>query len=196
MNIELSPRATEIVSCARALLASGGYNSFSYADISKSVGISKASIHHHFPSKAELVKTVLVQYREEARAGMALLIDRISDPILQLQAYVGYWETCISEGDSLFCICAMLAAELPSIPSSVAEEVQGHFLDLADWLASVLENGVSQGSIILQDNPKDEAMVFMSTVHGAMLAARACGDPKVFTKIVQLLVHKLKPNNE
>ena len=192
MNTELSTRATELVNCARALLASGGYNSFSYADISKSVGISKASIHHHFPSKADLVKTVLVRYREEATAGMAMLKTQISDPLMQLQAYTGYWEKCISEGDSLFCICAMLAAELPSIPEAVAEEVQGHFLDLTDWLASVLENAAAQGSIVLQSNAKDEAMVLMATVHGAMLSARTSGDPTVFIKVTQLLVNKLK----
>ena len=192
MNTELSPRATELVNCARALLASGGYNSFSYADISKSVGISKASIHHHFPSKADLVKTVLVRYREEATAGMAMLKTQISDPLMQLQAYIGYWEKCISEGDSPLCICALLAAELPAIPEAVAEEVRGHFQDLTAWLASVLKHAAEQGSIALHSNAQDEAMVLMATVHGAMLSARTSGDPTVFIKVTQLLVNKLK----
>lgn len=123
---------------------------------------------------------------------MAMLKTQITDPLMQLQAYTGYWEKCISEGDSLFCICAMLAAELPSIPAAVAEEVQGHFKDLTAWLAAVLEYAAAQGSIVLQSSAQDEAMVFMATVHGAMLSSRTSGDPTVFIRVIQLLVNKLK----
>jgi TetR/AcrR family transcriptional repressor of nem operon len=194
MDIELSPKATEIVTCARSLLAAGGYNSFSYADISASVNISKPSIHHHFPSKAELVRTVLVLYREEARAGMAMLEQQIPDPVARLQAYTGYWASCIRDGSSSFCICAMLAAELQAIPSPVADEVRRHFSDLSAWLASVLANGTSQGVFFLRASPEAEAMAFMATVHGAMLSARAFGDPEVFVTIVQPLLERLTSN--
>lgn len=191
MDTELSPRATEIATCARSLLAGGGYNGFSYADISASVHISKASIHHHFPSKAELVRTVLVRYREEARAGLATLGQQIPDPLAQLEAYTAYWAACIRDGTSSFCICAMLAAELPAIPREAADEVRGHFLDLAAWLASVLAKGALQGVFSLRTSPEAEAMVFMAAVHGAMLSARAYGDPEVFTAIVQPLMRRL-----
>lgn len=195
MATELSPKAAEIVECARSLLAAGGYNSFSYADISESVHISKASIHHHFPSKAELVQTVVVQYREEARAGLAMMEERTPDPVAHLHAYTGFWAACIRDGTLPFCVCAMLAAELPAIPSQVAIEVRGHFSDLAAWLASVLARGASLGVFSLQASPEAEAMTFMAAVHGAMLSARAYGDPEVFAKTVQPLMRRLTPNN-
>jgi TetR/AcrR family transcriptional repressor of nem operon len=191
MDAELSPKATEIVACARSLLAAGGYNSFSYADISELVHISKASIHHHFPSKAELVQTVVERYREEGRVGLAAMEQQVPDPVGQLQAYTDYWTTCIREGSSPFCICAMLAAELPTIPGEVAEEVRGHFSDLATWLASVLSRGAAQGVVFLQNSPEAEALAFMATVHGAMLSARAHADPAVFPAIVQPLMRRL-----
>ncbi|MDP2026901.1 TetR/AcrR family transcriptional regulator [Sulfuriferula sp.] len=31
-----------------------GFNDFSYADIANEVGIRKASLHHHFPTKTDL----------------------------------------------------------------------------------------------------------------------------------------------
>lgn len=191
MDIDLSPRATEIAACARALLVSGGYNSFSYADISEAVHISKASIHHHFPNKAELVRTVLVLYREEARAGLAALAQRFPDPVAQLEAYTGYWATCMRDVTSAFCICAMLAAELPTIPREVADEVSGHFLDLTVWLSSLLARGAAQGVFFLNASPEGEAMTFVATVHGAMLSARAYGDPEAFAAIVQPLIRRL-----
>ena len=191
MNTELSPRAQEITACARSLLVRGGYNSFSYADISASVHISKATIHHHFSSKAELVRTVVRRYREEARTGLEAMSQQVADPLAQLEAYTGYWATCMRDDTSSFCICAMLAAELPTIPREVEDEVRGHFLDLTAWLASVFAKGATQGVISLRTSPESEAMVFMATVHGAMLSARAYGDPDVFAAIVQPLLRRL-----
>ncbi|KAE9771026.1 TetR family transcriptional regulator, partial [Escherichia coli] len=54
--IERSPKAREIMANTRQLLTTGGYKSFSYADLAERVGIRKASIHHHFPGKEDLVK--------------------------------------------------------------------------------------------------------------------------------------------
>ncbi len=195
MQSELSPKATEIVSHARALLAAGGYNGFSYADIAERVAISKASIHHHFPSKAELVRTVVVLYRAEARDGLALLDRQLADPLRELQAYVDYWSACIAGGTSSFCICAMLAAELPLIPPEIATEVRGHFEDLTGWLALTLEKGAAQGQLLLQGSPEDEAKAFMSAVHGAMLAARGFGDANTFAALARLQIARLTPAN-
>jgi TetR/AcrR family transcriptional repressor of nem operon len=191
MDTELSPKAAEIVACARSLLAAGGYNGFSYADISAAVNISKPSVHHHFASKAELVRVVLVRYREEIRAGVAALEQQTSDPVAQLQAYTAYWTACIRDGSLPFCVCAMLAAELPAIPAEVADEVRGHFSDLSAWLASVLTRGAAQKAFFLQATPEKEAKTFMATVHGAMLSARAFGDPEAFPGIVQPLLRRL-----
>jgi len=189
----LPPKAAEIVACARSLLAEGGYNGFSYANISDAVRITKASVHHHFPSKAELVRTVIKLYREEGRRGMAAIEEQIADPLGQLRAYTGYWEDCIRDGTSSFCICAMLASELSAIPDEVASEVRGHFRDLATWLASLLTRGAANGTFRLRGAAETEAMGLMATVHGAMLAARVHGDPQVFAAIVQRGVELLLP---
>lgn len=122
---------------------------------------------------------------------MAALENTIADPLAQLQAYTGYWEACIRDGTSSFCVCAMLAAELPMLPEQVADEIPGHFLELAAWLASVLARGAAKGIFHLRAGPESEAMALMATVHGAMLSARAYGDQKVFATIVQAGVGQL-----
>ncbi|WP_347557072.1 TetR/AcrR family transcriptional regulator [Robbsia sp. KACC 23696] len=187
----LSPKAAEIAMHARALLAAGSYDSFSYADISERVGISKASIHHHFASKSELVRFVVAQYREEARQGMASIDQQIVEPLGGLNAYVDYWWKCLRDGTATFCICAMLAAELPLLPNEVADEVRGHFEDLIKWLASVLRRGVAIGQFHLTGTPAIEAKAFMAAVHGAMLSARAFDDAEAFRAITHLAIKKL-----
>ncbi len=193
MDTELSPRAAEIAEHTKILLAAGGYNGFSYADISDRVRIGKASIHHHFPSKAELVLTVVVQHRAQSRTGLAALDKQVADPRARLDAYTGYWTACIRDATSPICICAMLAAELPAIPREVADEVQGYFRDLSAWLESVLKKGAATGQFRLQDTAAVEANAFMATVHGAMLSARAFDNPAIFESITQAAIRRLAP---
>jgi TetR/AcrR family transcriptional regulator, transcriptional repressor for nem operon len=191
MDIELSDKAREIVACAKALLAVGGYHSFSYADVSDAVHISKPSIHHHFPSKAQLVETVVVVYREETRAGLAQLERHVSGPLEQLQGYTNFWATCLRNQETSFCVCAMLATELPTLPSEVAKEVRGHFVDLSEWLASVLSQGATEGVFVLQGSPRTEALALMASVHGAMLSARAHDNPELFVEILRPVLRRL-----
>ncbi len=187
----ITTTSDSILACARSLILAGGYNGFSYADIADVVGIRKASIHHHFPSKVDLVRTLLVRYREEADAGIANLERNVSDPLEQLRAYTGYWEKCITDASAPFCVCALLANELPVLPQEVALEVRAHFRSLSAWLTSVLERGVQQGRLQLGKAPRVEAEVFLATVHGAMLSARAYGDPKMFGLITAPLLEQL-----
>lgn len=183
--------AQEILTCARSLIVTGGYNGFSYADISKVVGVRNATIHHHFPSKANLVRELLVNYRQEAQSGLAELERHVPDPLEQLRAYLNYWETCFADQNAPFCVCALLATELPILPAEVALEVRAHFRALSDWLAAVLERGAAQGKIVLTSSANIEAEGFLATVHGAMMSARAYDDGKIFGTITHPLLQRL-----
>ncbi|MVW71512.1 TetR/AcrR family transcriptional regulator [Bordetella sp. 15P40C-2] len=192
MSTELSPRASEIAAHTKILLAAGGYNGFSYADLSERVHIGKASIHHHFPSKADLVLTVVAMHREQFRAGVTALDQKLGDPLARLQGYVDYWSQCIRDGSPSMCICTMLAAEAPIIPQEITDEVRRYFEDLIGWLARVLEEGATAGQFHLRESALSEARAFMSIVHGAMLTARAMGNPEAFKSICQAAMARLK----
>ena len=187
----LSDTAEEILRRTRPLVLAGGYDGFSYADVSDAVGIRKASIHHHFPTKAELVRVLVNRYRQEAAAGLAQLNTHVPDPAERLRAYVGYWQTCISTGTEPFCVCALLASQMPLLPEAVAFEVRAHFRTLTDWLASVLAEGAAQGRLRLAGEAAVEAEIFVATVHGAMISCRAHANPDLFEVVVRPLVDRM-----
>ena len=191
MASELSSTAAAIVASARALVATRGYNGFSYADIAETVGISKPSIHHHFASKAELVRRVVADYRDEARDGMEALRHQFADPAARLQAWTNFWQACLRDGTLPFCVCALLATEMPAIPDEVAAVVRGHFDDLSGWLAGLFAEGVESGQFRLHGAAPAEALSFMAAIHGAMISARAYGDPELFAAISTTLVARL-----
>jgi len=187
-----SPKAQEIIQRTNELLASGGYNGFSYADIAQLVDVRKASIHHHFPAKVDLVKATVAQHRQAMREGLQSLQQSTPDPYVRLVSYSRYWAACIQESNPPICICALLAAELPAIPAEVAEEVMGHFSDLQTWLAQTLAEGEAKGVMRLIETPAGEAALFMASIHGAMLSARATGNALLFWQIAKLSTDRLK----
>jgi TetR/AcrR family transcriptional regulator, transcriptional repressor for nem operon len=188
---KISTTSDEILALAQKLIVAGGYNGFSYADIAAVVGIRKASIHHHFPSKVDLVRVLVTRYREQAEAGMAALEHDEPNPVELLRAYAGYWVRCVGDSTNPFCVCALLAGELPALPPEVAIEVRAYFRFLSGWLASVLERGTREALITIENTPQVEAEIFMATVHGAMLSARAYDDPKIFRVIIGPALQRL-----
>ena len=183
--------ADRILQTAKTLMSDLGYSAFSYADISEAVEIRKASIHHHFPTKAGLVVAVLKAHRERLLEGTQYLTQTIDDPLARLAGYVQHWEGCIRDKSQPFCIAALLAAELPSLPDEVRVEVRRHFQALAGWIRQTLEEGVERHTLVLAGTPDDEAQVFMATVHGAMLSARALGTCEVFQAVTRSALQRL-----
>jgi len=172
--------AETIQGVAHKLMVERGYSAFSYADISETVGIRKASVHHHFSSKADLAAAVLTTHRERLEQAMGLLDDEIEDPLMRLTAYVQHWERCIRDRSMTFCVAAMLGAEMPSLPAEVQAQVRLHFSTLAQWIEKTLKAGVKAGVIRLEETAATEAQILMAVVHGAMLSARASGVDKVY----------------
>ncbi|RUV18082.1 MULTISPECIES: TetR/AcrR family transcriptional regulator [unclassified Mesorhizobium] len=187
----MASTSEKILDVAQSLIVAGGYNGFSYADISAAIGIRKASIHHHFPTKAELVSVLVDRYRRQAEVGLESLRGELSSPAEQLQSYLNYWRTCIRDASPSFCVCAMLAGEMQMLPEEVASRVRAHFQNLAGWLTSVLRAGMEQDLFRLNNRPEEEAQMLMASVHGAMLSARAFSDPGLFTIIVTPQITRL-----
>ena len=184
--------ADRIREAAHDLIAARGYFGFSYADVAEVVGIRKASIHHHFPSKVDLVVASLVQYRADLVDAARSLDSKLVDPWQRLKLYVQHWEECIRKSNRPICIAALLSAELPALPDPIKAEVQLHFKYLAGWIRSTLKDGVKYGSIHLEHNIEVEAQSFVAVVHGAMFSARALGSPDVFALITKGALDRLR----
>jgi TetR/AcrR family transcriptional regulator, transcriptional repressor for nem operon len=183
--------AEKILKAADSLMVQRGYSAFSYADISEAVGIRKASIHHHFPTKAGLAVAVLKAHRGRVIQGMEALDSEIESPLARIQAYLQYWEGCIRAKTVSFCVAALLGAERPSLPEDVQVEVALHFDTLANWLERTLKAGVKKHVIQLRSSAATEAQTLMAVLHGAMLTARALDNCEVFKNVTDAAVKRI-----
>ena len=185
--------AERILDAANALLIDRGYAAFSYADIAEAVKIRKASIHHHFPTKAGLVVAVLRRHRNRIAAGMKALDDQVENPLARIRNYYKYWEGCIEGQTISFCIGALLGAEMPSLPEEVQAEVRLHFSMLTEWFERTLKAGTKARTIQLKGTVATEAQMLIALLHGAMLSARASGNRDLFHSLSQAALNRISP---
>ncbi len=187
------PTDRRIMDAAQRLMQVRGYNAFSYADIAEEVGVRTATIHYHFPSKGALGRDVVARYRADTRAELAAIDREGAGARRKLERYIDLYGAMVREG-SRICLCALLAAELPTLPTGVHAEVRGYYADHEVWLSRVLEDGVATGALRIADPAPMTAQILLSGIDGAMLTARAHGDPARFDAIASRLLDTIAPS--
>src|SRR5580693_3627241 len=80
--------AERILDTAERLVQTQGFNGFSYADIAAALDIRKASIHHHFPTKADLVRRLMARYQATFSAALEEIALAPGDSPSKLGRYV------------------------------------------------------------------------------------------------------------
>src|SRR6186997_2371131 len=98
-----------ILDIAEHLVQTRGFNGFSYADIAQAMDVTKASLHYHFPSKAELGKRLIERYERNFLAALAKIHEQTDDAGERLRRYAAIYASVV-KGDRM-CLCGMLAAE-------------------------------------------------------------------------------------
>ncbi len=169
----------KIMDAARRSVQAHGYAGLSFRDLAKEVGIKSASIHHHFPSKADLVSAVAKRYWEDAGAALDALLAGSASPIEALRKYPKTFRTAL-ENDNRLCLCSFMAAEVDDLPDPVKKEVR-IFADVnVAWLSKVL----SAAKVVRPKESEGRARAIFSAVAGAQLMARSRSDVSLYDKLI------------
>ena len=158
-------REDAIVASVNRLLAEKGFDAMTVDEVAADVGIAKASLYKHFPSKEDLAAAAMVRVMERARAFLDSLQARTdASPLDQLKA-VARWTMEVQ-----------LAGEMPSLPSENSSlraalthnkaYVDG-LMDVSDRLGAWITAAQANGSV----NPSLPPIAVLYTLY-----ARAC-DP-------------------
>jgi TetR/AcrR family transcriptional repressor of nem operon len=175
----MAPRDTKsaLLDLAQELAQTRGLNAFSFQDLAQGVGIRTASVHHHFPTKADLGRALMERYRARFRADLESILARTRSAPRRLELFVDLFRRTLRQGNRL-CLCGMLATEYTTLPSAVQAEVRAFFDETEDWLARVLEDGRRTGVFQFDGSAASVAKTLLATLEGAMIAARTFEDEK------------------
>jgi TetR/AcrR family transcriptional regulator, transcriptional repressor for nem operon len=188
----LTAAAAAILDVAERLAQTRGYNGFSYADIAVQLGVTKASLHYHFPSKAELGRTLIDRYQWAFGAALATIDAEVAEPCEKLRRYIGLYDSVML--DDRMCLCGMLAAEYATLPKAMQQALRSFFESNEAWLRAVLKDGARTGSLRFKESANERARVFLGSLEGAMLVARSYGDPGRFHAAAECVLADLTPS--
>src|ERR1700688_4999344 len=113
--------ATRILDVAERLVQSRGFNGFSYANVAAELNITTASLHYHFPSKAELGEALIVRYSARFADALQAIDSGVPDAPTKLVAYASLYADVL-RGERM-CLCGILAAEYETLPDAMREAV-------------------------------------------------------------------------
>ena len=165
----LQAREDAIVQTVNRLLAEKGFDAMTVDEVAANVGIAKASLYKHFPSKEDLAAAAMVHVMQRAQAFLSSLPEADA-PVDKLRA-VARWMMTLK-----------LAGEMPSLPSqnsslratlmNIGPYMDG-LMDSSDRLGAWIEAAQANGSL----NPELPAIAILYTLY-----ARACDPVLEFLK--------------
>lgn len=183
------PTAQRILDLAERLAQTRGYNGFSYADVAAELGVTKASLHYHFASKAALGRALMVRYSRRFADALAAVDAGGTAALPRLRRYVRLYRDVLL--GHRMCLCGMLAAEVATLPGAVRREVTRFFDRNEAWVSAVLAEGRRRGELGFEGAPRPAARLLVGALEGAMLIARTYGDVSRFESAAQQLLARL-----
>ncbi len=165
--------AERMLDAAERLVQVRGFNGFSYADVAEELQVTKASLHYHFRSKAELGYALITRYAARFIDALREIDHDVPAPPQMLHAYVGLYRAVLER--NRMCLCGILAAEYQTLPGAMRDAITRFFADNEDWLTDVLARGERDGTLAIDGPPRDTAQMIVSGLEGAMLLTRTRG---------------------
>lgn len=168
-----------------------GFDAFSYADLAAAVGIRKASIHHHFPRKADLALALVERYVAQLLDQLVALAAREQRGAARLHGACGIFRAGLDDGRKL-CLCVAFAAGRDSLDAAVVARIADCHERLTDWLADAFARGTADGSIADVGDPVAEARAALALFEGAQIIARAANRVDMFDAASAALLSRLR----
>lgn len=170
---------TALLDSAERAARQRGFDAFSYADLAKEVGIRKASVHYHFPLKADLAFGLIERYAQRFSETLSHIGVSPEPAAAKLSAYRELYRDALADGDQL-CLCVSLSAGRDSLSDEVLTELNRFHEDSIARLEHIFEAGHKDGSIAHVGDPASEAAATLALMEGAQLVARAAKDVTLF----------------
>ncbi len=176
---------TEILDLAENLLLDRGFNGFSYANISSVLKIKNAAIHYYFPTKADLGAAVIHRARERIASWTQNQRMVARAPTEKLEAFFRSYLRFLEAGQQV-CLGGALETDFKTLPPTMQVETQKFAADILVWMEDVLEEGRKKRVFSFPGEAKDQAILILSSLQGALQMTRAVGPSCLHLAMAQI----------
>ena len=176
---------TQILDLAENLLLDRGFNGFSYANISSALKIKNAAIHYYFPAKADLGVAIIQRARERFARWTQDQRMIAKPPAEKLEAFFRSYLRFLEAGQQV-CLGGALETDFKTLPSPMQVETQKFASDILAWMEGILDIGQKKRIFSFPGEAKDQAIVILASLQGALQMTRAVGPSSLHLAMAQI----------
>lgn len=177
-------RKSQIIELALRNIRERGYLSFSYDDLAKELGVTKASIHYHFEKKEDLGLAVCARIKEGLENSFNKVVEAKMNEEDKLWEFISRRAKQIEKNE--VCPISSLQADFNFLPSSMQENVQQLSQLEMDYMKDILDKIKNEGKIHKSQDTRGLAALLISSVKGALQYKRVVGEDLYATVFAQL----------
>ena len=189
MQVRLKNRKQQIISTALDLLQIHGFDSFSYLDIANRLDITKASVHHHFPKKADLGVALCEAISQWHQQEFTKILSVNATAQTKLSAYFDelFRFAC---GKNKICPLSSLQADVSSLPDKMKQQIKQLDIEERQFIERILQQGIDDGDFHFIGSCQTQALMVVLNSKAALQYSRLHGT-QVFDSIVTQIHQQL-----
>jgi len=177
---------TKILDIADDLVQKVGLNAMSYKHISDAVGIRKASIHHHFPKKENLVDELLERCAISYGSKYQDIVDGGEQAPDKLRKLAAVFEDGLD--NKKLCLVGSISTNSNTLQDSSCKILQDTIKNTTSIYAAVFKQGRQEGSLTFSGTNEEAAFAFFSLLVGAQTIARSHGGVQLFHQATEAVI--------
>ena len=176
-----------IIESATKHLYAMGYNRFSFAHVAKDCGITKASIHYHFPTKDELVLAAIDKYILDAKKVMGTLRKNVDlSPVEKFNAIFDMAYQQMMQMNYLGCLAGNLGLEVSETNQVIHTRIQEFMNYKLALFAELIEAGRQTGQFSLEVNVSLVSRSILSSLEGGMVTTKISKSPDLLEAAINV----------
>jgi TetR/AcrR family transcriptional regulator, transcriptional repressor for nem operon len=173
----------QILDIAEDLLLDRGYNGFSYKDISSALNIKNASIHYHFPKKTDLGVAIIQRAIKRFRKWTSYIESQDIQFSKKLDEFCLIFKKYVEQKQQI-CLGGALETDFKTLPQEMQKETRHFISNTLQWLENFLAKGKTQGEFVFPGSARDQALLIMAALQGAIQMVRVTA-PSCFDSTVK-----------
>ena len=170
----MTDRKNQILETAAEVLEHKSFAAFSYQDLATRLGLRKASIHHHFPTKDDLGRALLAWYQANGDEVMTRLVEA-GTPGEAISQMLDMCEDVLLDNPTRVCPSGAFEVDSDALSDAMREGIrdlkQRHIQRTSDLLAAAR----TAGELSFLGEPTDQASAIVAAMQGAREATPILG---------------------
>jgi len=168
--VSLSKRQIEIIEAATKLIGKGGVQSLTTKTLAAEVGFSEPALYRHFSDKNEILKSVLIYYKEILRKGLTDIISSNSTGKEKIKLLIDFQFNHFTKFPAV--IMVIFSETSFQYNSQLSQAVSGIILQKRKMVSAIIELGQEEGNIRADIASEQLATMIMGSMRFTILRWR------------------------